>query len=165
MKKLILLLTAVFAIGTAQADSGLYYSQRDNGQGLSLARNGDTVVAFFFTYGGEEEEVLVMIPPFVSPSIILEEPLNGMRWFFISGDTLVDDVAEGPLYAGSGINFPQRLPPNGAGDVVAIGDYVLERCGDGWCLTVTHFEDSQLEPEDPVFGKHVFDTFLFPASD
>jgi hypothetical protein len=157
-----LLLTLLMVAGSVMADSGLYYDPGRNGEGLSLHTNGDTVVGFLFTYGGEDSEVSMPIPPYVSPQFPLEEPLNGQRWFLLSPGTLVGDCADGELYIGGGVNYPVPLVPNGIGDVRLVALYTLCKLGDGWQLLVERTEDSPLAEDDPLFLVNFdFDVLLF----
>lgn len=156
-----------FSLSAVAADSGLYYNTSRSGEGLSLHRDGDLVAGFFFTYGGDCEEVVVPITPYVSPAVILSDPLNGQRWFMISGDLLVDDTyAVGLLYQTGGVNYPLGLSPNGVGAAVVVGEYLLERSGDGWSLTVTPTHDTQLALDDPLFTQAFnFSTTLLSSGD
>lgn len=168
MKKLLFSLLLVVLAGSAIAqDSGLYYNPARSGEGLSLHRSGDRVVGFIFTYGGVESETPASIPPWVSPQVPLEEPLNGQRWFLISGDTLIDDTyAEGILYSTGGINYPVKLHPNDIGAAVPVGEYVLSRYEDGWELLVAPLEGGPLLEDDPLFTVHfLFGELLFRSGD
>lgn len=168
MKKLLFsLLLVVLASSAIAQDSGLYYDSSRSGEGLSLHRSGDRVVGFLFTYGGAEAETPAPVPPWISPQAPLEEPLNGQRWFLISGDILIDDTyAEGILYSTGGVNYPVKLQPNDIGSTVPVGEYVLSRYEEGWELLVMPLEDGPLLENDPLFTVHfLFGEQLFRSGD
>jgi len=164
---LVFLLALTFPCISIAGDSGLYFDKSRNGEGLDLHRDGERVVAFLYTYGGEDAEIGVPIPPYVSPQFPLEFPLNGQRWFLMSGDPLIDDLyVEGLFYQTGGINFPVRLHPLAIGTAEVVGTYVLERYKDGWQLIVTRTEDSQLAEYDPLFSvPFLFGSRLFISGD
>lgn len=168
MKKVIFSLLLLALAGAAFAqDSGLYYNPARDGEGLSLQRSGDTVVAFLFTYGGEESETPAPIAPWLSPQVPLEDPLNGQRWFFTGAGTLVDNsYAEGILYSTGGVNYPVPLQPNPVAKPVAVGEYVLSRYENGWELLVSPLKNGPLLEDDPLFTVHfVFGVRLLKAGD
>lgn len=170
MKKLLLALVLSLFCGVALAgDSGVYSNPDRDGEGLSLHVSGTTVVGFLFTYGQLEEELALSLPPIVSPQLqlILDPPLNGQRWFLISGDELIDNqYVTGKLYQGGGLNYPVKLHPHGVGAVVPVGNYLLERSGDGWSLTVENIKGGPLGDMDPLFMVIFdFDLKILDASD
>jgi len=166
MQKIGIFLLSLLIAGSALAgDSGLYFNKARNGEGISLYRNGDTVVFFLFTYGGLDQEIGVPIYPWVSPTPGITDPqVNGQRWFLSGGVPLVDDsYAEGILYQTAGINYPTRLAPNGVGGTLPVANFLLERSGDGWDLLVVPLkEDNPLEEDDVLFTvPWSFETLLF----
>jgi hypothetical protein len=167
MKLIITFLLAVVLAGTVHAtDSGIYFDLERGGEGISLHRDGDRVVVYLFTYGQAEQEVPVNLPPWVSPQVPLENPLNGQRWFLMS-DLLVDDTTmTGIVYQSGGINYPVKLHPNDIAAAVAVGNYELTRAGDGWQLVIVPTADSPLDDDDPLFTvSWVFGTRLFISGD
>ena len=163
---LLLLASGLAYARDTSSDSGLYFNPDRDGEGLALHRSGKTVAAFVFTYGGAEAEVPQPIGPFFSPQIPLDEPLNGQRWFMISGDPLIGDVATGILYITGGVNYPDVLQPLSIGTAEAVGNYELSRNGDGWDLIVVRSSGSRLAADDPLYTVDFsFDTLLFESGD
>jgi hypothetical protein len=113
MKLFLTFMLMLVLAGTVQAqDSGIYFDLDRGGEGISLHRDGDRVVVYLFTYGGVDQEVPVNLPPWTSPQVPLENPLNGQRWFLMS-DLLVDNTTmTGIVYQSGGINYPEKLHPN-----------------------------------------------------
>jgi hypothetical protein len=167
MKTIFFILLALVLAGTVHAtDSGIYFDLERGGEGISLHRDGDRVVAYLFTYGQAEQEVPVNLPPWVSPQVPLEDPLNGQRWFLMS-DRLVDDsTMSGIVYQSGGINYPEKLHPNDIAAAVAVGNYELTRAGEGWELVIVPTSGSPLADDDPLFTVPFgFGTRLFISGD
>ena len=164
MKYLLLLLVSFSLFA---GDSGSYFDTDRSGEGLILQRDGDTMLFFFFTYGGESE----CGEPTVSPSLPLFScMLNGQRWFFGSGT--YNELAQsltGSLYITEGIDYPDTVfKVDGGGDVgdaTVIGRYTLVREGKGWLMFVTRFGNT-LGADDPLFAEvYNFVTPMFKATD
>lgn len=153
-------------IGTAQAqDSGIFVNLERTGEGISLHRDGDRVVAYLFTYGQEEMEVPFFLPPWNSPQEPLESPLNGQRWFLMS-DVIEGDTLAGIIYQSGGINYPVKLHPNDVAYAVAVGHYELTRADGGWDLVIVPTDDSPLSDDDPLFTVDFkFRTAIFISGD
>jgi hypothetical protein len=164
--KLFALFLLAFSLTASATDSGIYFDLERGGEGISLHRDGDRVVVYLFTYGGVDQEVPVNMPPWTSPQVPLENPLNGQRWFLMS-DRLVDDsTMQGIVYQSGGINYPEKLHPNDIAAAVVVGNYELTRAGEGWELVIVPTADSPLADDDPLFTvPFVFATRLFISGD
>lgn len=167
MNFLTLLLTLLISGAVMAGDSGLYYDPDYDGEGISLQRNDNTIVVFLYTYGGEDAEIPVEVPPFLSPQYPLEEPLNGQRWFLTSNCELQnEETCTGVMYGTGGINYPVPLEPNGIGAPVVVGEFELLRVGEGWYLVVDRVEESPLAEDDPLFERlYTFTVPLFYSED
>lgn len=148
-------------------DSGLYYDQSRNGEGITLLRNGDTVVFYFFTYGAK-----TCGEPVVSPSLPGEDCIaDGQRWFF-AADTFNEfqQSVTGSLFITAGVEYPEGLTGENllmstVGEAEIVGRYMLVRGGDGWHLFVTRFGPA-LDEEDFLFSRVFnFTTLLLEALD
>jgi len=162
----ICLFTPVFA-----GDSGLYYDQSRDGEGISLHRDADRVVFYFFTYGAEDVEIAD------DGDVIFGEG-NGQRWFFGSDEFDENSMeSTGFLYITEGLEYPVGVPSDTdegdvdeedivtVGEAEAVGIYSLERLDEGYRMVVEHFGDI-LEEDDFLF-EHVFNftSRLFTAND
>jgi hypothetical protein len=163
--KIFALFLLTLSLSAFAVDSGIYFDLKRGGEGISLHRDGDRVVVYLFTYGGEDQEVPVFMPPWVSPQVPLENPLNGQRWFLMS-DVIDGDTLAGIVYQSGGINYPVKLHPNDIAAAVAVGNYELTRAGEGWDLVIVPSANSPLAADDPLFTVDFkFSTRLFVAGD
>jgi len=171
--KLLLLLALVSFNVSAQdwPDSGLWFDPARDGEGLNITVHKGSIVAFVYTYG--EYDCNPYEPPVVSPSVKGSDCDNfGQRWFFISGDKMVDGEAQGFLYLTQGVNFPHGIQNPAdpfqqiVGEPYAVGIYILRRTkNDGWDMLVLPFGNA-LDPDDDIFSRvFTFTTQLFPATE
>ena len=169
MKKLFFILLTLCLVTIASAgDSGLYYDQSRNGEGISILRNGDTVALYFYTYGAEHCDAA---DPQVSPSLGEICTFSGQRWFFA-----VDTYSEfqqsltGSLFITRGLEYPDGLSGENpfvstVGEAEIVGRYTLVRGGDGWQMFVTRF-GTALDEDDFLFSRVFnFTTLLLEATD
>ena len=155
------LLAVMFTPTVMAADSGLYYDSERVGEGISLHRNGDTVVFYFYTYGHED--------CFEVEELEFEEICDedGQRWFFAADEiNPISEVLTGFMYMTHGLDYPfGGFGKVGFTDV--IGAYTLKRngVGEGFRLFVSRF-GTVLEPDDFLFSRDFdFNTVLFNATD
>ena len=180
------LLTMLFVAGMASAnDSGLYYDELRNGEGILLLRNQDTFVFYFFTYGAHQCDYEVSSGTANAPQSISEEDCdyNGQRWFYAvvepdeeeetPSQSVKNDDKEfgGTLYMTQGINYPDGEPNDlipfvhNVGENIAVGTFLMRREGDGWLMDVAPTEDV-LEADDPLFDRiFIFKTHLFDVDE
>ncbi len=170
---LLVLLTLCLAILTVPAtlayagDSGLYYDESRNGEGITLLRDGDTIVLYFFTYGSE-----VCGEPVVSPSLPGENCIaDGQRWFFaVDNYNEIQQSLTGSLFITVGREYPNGIFGDNplvstVGESEIVGRYTLIQGGDGWQMFVTRF-GTALDEDDFLFSRvFSFTSLLFEAVD
>ena len=171
MKKWLLTLVLMLVAGTSVAgDSGLYYDEQRNGEGILVMVDGTKYVTYFFTYGGLECE----FDKAPEPKGIEEDDcdLNGQRWFFGSDDfdPLLGQVG-GTLYMAHGILYPIGEPVDNepfihnVGKAVAVGKYVLRPNGDGFLMDVAPTGEV-LDEMDPLYEEiYIFRKVLFKVDE
>jgi len=143
MKLLFVIL--LFISSAFAGDSGSYFNIMENGQGLMLQRNGDTVFFVFFTYGADSN----CGEPQPSPSVTSCNK-DGQRWFFAANEwDNIDQSVRGFLFITDGLDFPLGIDGN-VGSEEVVGRYILARQGDGYFLSVSRF-NNRLEIEDPLY--------------
>ena len=166
MKRFILSILLMLVAGTSIAgDSGTYYNEQRNGEGILVQVNDGRYLFYVFTYGSigcyESEHP--------QPKGINEEcDLNGQRWFFGDGTyNPLDENVVGTLFMAHGINFPDGQDHDtnpfihNVGSPVAVGKYELRRQSGGWLLSVARTGDV-LSPDDPLYEDIFdFDKLLF----
>ena len=153
MKKLLLILLAYSLFLPAFAgESGAYYNQDRNGEGIIYQNNGTHELWYFFTYGEE----LCTTEPVVSPAISMEVCIHdGQRWFFGTG---------GLAYITLGLEYPEGIEGE-VGKADLIGTYRLIRYGGGFSLFIERF-GTVLDADDFLFSRAFdFPTLLFEASE
>ena len=144
----LMLLTTTLYAQAGSPDSGVYFDPARSGEGISLSRDGDTILFFMFTYG---EEICGPIEP--EPSPPSKEPddgcnINGQRWLFGFGD-ISSNVVSGELFLTDGVDYP--FADRGfVGDESPVGDFLLVKDEVGWVLVVSHVP-GDLSPDDPLF--------------
>lgn len=174
------LLTLLFVAGMASAnDSGLYYDELRNGEGILLLRNHETFVVYFFTYGAYE--CIYKDESDQDNGSICD--YNGQRWFYASvapepeddeepsTDTFDDSQFGGVMYATMGINYPEGEPHDlipfvhNVGESIEIGKFVMRRNLDGWLMDVAPVGE-YLDKDDPIYTRiFKFEKVLFKADE
>lgn len=160
MKAFLIVVLMAFSLAAWAGDSGLYFNPDRNGEGISLQRNGDTVVTYFYTYGAETcpDPDLPTVSP-VPDEIVCGH--DGQRWF-LAVDDIVGNVVSGLLYITEGQNYPGS---GTVGDETPVGTYTLVRDGDGWAMAVNRFGPA-LDADDYIFATiFEFTTKLLSATD
>ena len=161
-----LFLSLLFVAGMVSAqDSGLYYDELRNGEGILLLKSGDINVLYFFTYGAHEcDEVaeLASVNGTNGPSC----DYNGQRWFYAVSEPEDDEEPStdsdhefgGTMYMTMGINYPEGEPHDlipfvhNVGKNIAIGKFLLRRNLDGWLMDVAPVGDA-LDDDDFIFER------------
>jgi hypothetical protein len=167
MRNLFLTFVLMLVAGVAGAsDSGLYYDELRNGEGILLLVNGETYVMYMFTYGATECE----LDKEDDSDNGYRCDNNGQRWFYGTDEIVGDDVG-GALYATTGINYPMGeeddLDPfvHNVGKNVVVGKYLLRRTLGGWRMDVAPVGDV-LDKDDFLFeGIFEFRKQLFEVNE
>lgn len=177
MRNWFLAAVLMLVAGTSMAgDSGLYYDELRNGEGILMLVNDETVVVYFFTYGAHEcyyEDV-------IENSNGKDCDYNGQRWFYgviepeeeePTPESSAADDLEGTLYITHGINYPEGEPHDfipfvhNVGENIAIGTFGMRRNLGGWLMDVAPNE-VHLDVDDPVFERiFKFETQLFEVDE
>lgn len=178
MRNLFLTYLLVLVAGVASAgDSGLYYDELRNGEGILMVRNADTFVVYFFTYGAKE---CYEVEYEDSDKDEWECDYNGQRWFYAvvepeeedepSIDAVGDEIS-GTMFATSGLNYPEGEPHDlipfvhNVGKNIAVGKFAMRRNLDGWLMDVAPTGD-YLDEDDPLFTRiFKFEKRLFTVSE
>ena len=172
MKKWLLTLVLMLVAGPSVAgDSGLYYDEQRNGEGILVLVDGTKYVTYFFTYGGLEcyEDDNGPKTQGISGD---DCDLNGQRWFYGSDDFdfLLGQVA-GTLYMAHGILYPIGEPVDNVpfvhnvGKSVAVGSYILRPNGEGFLMDVAP-SGEVLDKFDPLYENiYIFRKVLFKADE
>ena len=161
-----LFLSLLFVAGMVNAqDSGLYYDELRNGEGILLLKSGETNVLYFFTYGAHECDEISDLAS-INGSNGSDCDYNGQRWFYaVSEPEEEDDVTPqsdhefgGTMYMTRGINYPDGEPHDlipfvhNVGKNLAIGKFLLRRNLGGWLMDVAPVGDA-LDKEDFIFER------------
>lgn len=159
---LLILIPPVLAFA---GDSGLYFDQNRNGDGISIQRSGDTVVMHLYTYGAVVCGLPIPPVPSPEPPVLPDDcqPI-GQRWFVGTGEIANETAVTGLLYATHGLNYPDGIG-DAIGEEFTVGVFTLVREDAGWLLAVERF-GPELGPDDYLFSA-VFDftSPLFYATD
>ncbi len=170
---LLVLLTLCLAVLATVAtlahagDSGLYYDQTRDGEGIVLLCDSDVCVLYLFTYGAE-----TCGEPVVSPSLPGDNCIaDGQRWFFaVDVFNEIKQSMTGSLFITVGREYPDGVFGDNpfvstVGESKIVGRYTLIRGGDGWQLFVTRF-GNVLNEDDFLFTRvFSFTSLLFEAVD
>jgi hypothetical protein len=156
MKYLLSLILLALSFQALAGDSGLYFDQSRDGEGIVLMRDKTRYVFYFFTYGADgcTDEVDV------GPKYPYSCDLDGQRWFLSGGDEINEKTQqlEGFLYITRGLDYPNGIqdPEDPfsvqVGEAETVGFYILKRSGDGWRLFVARFGD-ELAPDDYIYSR------------
>ena len=144
-------------------DSGLYYNENSNGQGILLLVDGDRYVTYLFTYGADDD-----YDYFVDG----KGNLDGQRWFFGADEYSDEDERAGGVFYGThGLNFPFGIPDkdepfvNNVGETFVAGKYELRRIPGGFRLGVVPAGEV-LDKDDVLYdGEFRFDIQLFEVDE
>jgi hypothetical protein len=167
---LIALSAMIFMTSPANAgDSGVYYTPEVDGQGLNFTRFNNLTQFFFYTYEPHSTCWNLNIPEL---GLVTHDNCHEQRYFMSSGDVMIDeDTIEGWLYITVGLDFPFGVTDptdpfiHTVGAPLAVGQYRMERFGDGWRLSIVRWGEV-LEPDDPIFtGTIDFTTRILAATD
>jgi len=140
----------VFSMPVQAGDSGSYFKELRNGEGLIVQRDADTFLIFLFTYG---HETCVDSEPTVSPTLFEEEcSTNGQRWFFGSGPLReISETVSGTLFITRGVDYPEGFDGR-VGEPIEVGLFLVTRSGAGYTMSVERF-GPELEPDDFLFAE------------
>ena len=167
MRKLLLAFVLMLVAGVSVAqDSGLYYDELRDGEGILLLRSMDTFVMYFFTYGAHECDEINDLAS-LNGSNGSDCDYNGQRWFYAVVAPEEDDEEPstdsehefgGTMYMTRGINYPDGEPHDlipfvhNVGKNIAIGKFILRRNLGGWLMDVAPTGNA-LDEDDFIFER------------
>lgn len=132
------------------AESGIFYNPDRDGEGITFFADGEQAVLFFYTYCDDN----YVIPPPVSPApppIDELECANQPVWFVGQASNFDGESASGQLFLSEAVEYPFAVEDR-VGLIEVVGNFVLERNGAGWELTVEFVYNPFLPKEASLYA-------------